>query len=72
MRELSFEHCNYYFCNAVLYGVVFCSEGNVMNGMFAFRPALTVPLRTRVGPVFHMECFCALTVLGYIAPWECT
>lgn len=39
---------------------------------FVSRPALTVLLRTRVGPVFHMEYSCALTVLGSIAPWECT
>ncbi len=71
MRELSFEHCNNFFLT-LFFTEFFCSEGNVMKGMFAFRPALTVPLRTRVGPVFHMECFCALTVLGYIAPWECT
>lgn len=46
----------------------------VFNKMVRFvsRPALTVLLRTRVGPVFHMEYFCALTVLGSIAPWECT
>lgn len=39
---------------------------------FVSRPALTAPLRTRAGPVFHMEYFCALTVLGSIALWEYT